>query len=39
MTKLRTFISNNSTFFALGAAILGLCVMTICIGCGLSLAV
>lgn len=37
MAKLRTFLSNNSAYFALGAAILGLYVMTACIGCGLGL--
>ncbi len=37
MFNFRTFLSNNSPIFALGAAILGLVVMTVCIGVGISL--
>lgn len=37
MTKFRSFLNNNGAFFALGAAIVGLAFMTICIGAGLSL--
>ncbi len=35
MTNLRKFLSNNSPLFALGAAILGLSAMALCIGAGL----
>jgi hypothetical protein len=36
MTNLRSFLSNYSPMFALGAAIIGLYAMAICIGCGLT---
>jgi hypothetical protein len=37
MTNLRNFASNNSPMFAMLAAIIGIYMMAICIGCGLSL--
>jgi hypothetical protein len=37
MVKLRFFLSNYSPMFALGAVIVGLYVVAICIGVGLSL--
>jgi hypothetical protein len=39
MPKLRSFLTNYSPLFALGAAIFGIYAMAICIGCGLSLPV
>jgi hypothetical protein len=39
MPELRSFLTNYSPMFALGAAIIGLYAMAICIGCGLTLPV
>lgn len=39
MTDLRFFLSNYSPMFAVGAAILALCLLTIFVTLGLSLAV
>jgi hypothetical protein len=39
MTNFRSFVSTYSPILAVGAAIIGLYAMAICIGCGLSLPV
>jgi ABC-type multidrug transport system permease subunit len=39
MAKLHSFVSTYSPILAVGAAIIGLYAMAICIGCGLSLPV